>query len=828
MRKIFTLLMALVIAVPLFTVQASTAIYDFKSGTLSQREGTTKKNVLNYSDGATLSISGRDDKDFSGYDSKKLITINGKGYQYIKNSNGAEMTYVAPEGMAVAKVKIYTFVNSTDQNVSYWKIIGPNTYTAETGTIITQNTGSSDCYTNPTIVTDEFETPLPLFALNNGGKQLCFILEVELVPANDKINPELKWSANEAEVSILDTDPELPILTVAPSENAAEIISAVTYGSSDEAVATIDATGKVAIVGEGTTKISAQITESETMNPATASYTLTVKGLYSTAIYSMSDGTLSSWDGKNSNNQIIFPNGAHLDLTGNPEKSYSTAKEITYNGSKYQTIKGSNKAANTFYAPDGYSVTKVTFISYVNIAQDKLASARTTYWSRVGSTTFTEETAQILVCPNDKLDNPDIFTYEFETPCTSFNYNNEGEQVCTIMEIELMEGKGEEAKIITSLRWSDKDWTVDYGESSYTFPTLAVSPVEHEAEILAAVKYSSSDQNVATINDKGEITIVAIGTTTIRAAIEEMDNMESSYATYTLVVNDPTVINKSWDFTTWSNAKYEETTIVDGLTIHANVDKWMEVNNKIFKCQGGASINGDQLTRALSFEVPGPVKITVNVASSSSAERSVGAAAGEWTSLIGSHPAMATTEDKVFYYEGDATTIYVYSLNGGLSFSSISVVTIDPSEAPAAPTVTCRGMVDGVVELNEDGNVVVEFDLAEGHNLYYHFEADPAATPARAIHNSGKTYNVAEDNTVAVSTPGTLEFFAQDPASGKMSEIDAVTIVKAGTTTAITKIEAEAAGIEYYNLQGIRVENPSTGLYIRRQGEKASKVYIIR
>lgn len=30
----------------------------------------------------------------------------------------------------------------------------------------------------------------------------------------------------------------------------------------------------------------------------------------------------------------------------------------------------------------------------------------------------------------------------------------------------------------------------------------------------------------------------------------------------------------------------------------------------------------------------------------------------------------------------------------------------------------------------------------------------------------------------------------------------------------------------YYNLQGIRVDNPSTGIYIRRQGNKASKVYI--
>ena len=31
---------------------------------------------------------------------------------------------------------------------------------------------------------------------------------------------------------------------------------------------------------------------------------------------------------------------------------------------------------------------------------------------------------------------------------------------------------------------------------------------------------------------------------------------------------------------------------------------------------------------------------------------------------------------------------------------------------------------------------------------------------------------------------------------------------------------------EYYNLQGVRVENPQNGLYIKRVGAKAVKVYV--
>ncbi len=42
----------------------------------------------------------------------------------------------------------------------------------------------------------------------------------------------------------------------------------------------------------------------------------------------------------------------------------------------------------------------------------------------------------------------------------------------------------------------------------------------------------------------------------------------------------------------------------------------------------------------------------------------------------------------------------------------------------------------------------------------------------------------------------------------------------------ITVDNNENAPVEYYNLQGVRVENPANGLYIRYQGTKASKVFV--
>ena len=45
--------------------------------------------------------------------------------------------------------------------------------------------------------------------------------------------------------------------------------------------------------------------------------------------------------------------------------------------------------------------------------------------------------------------------------------------------------------------------------------------------------------------------------------------------------------------------------------------------------------------------------------------------------------------------------------------------------------------------------------------------------------------------------------------------------------TGIADIVAdENAPVEYFNLQGIRVENPENGLYIRRQGNKVTKVIV--
>ncbi|MCM1163956.1 MAG: hypothetical protein NC339_06895 [Muribaculaceae bacterium] len=54
-----------------------------------------------------------------------------------------------------------------------------------------------------------------------------------------------------------------------------------------------------------------------------------------------------------------------------------------------------------------------------------------------------------------------------------------------------------------------------------------------------------------------------------------------------------------------------------------------------------------------------------------------------------------------------------------------------------------------------------------------------------------------------------------------------VKVTKEGGNSGIADVvAAENAPVEYFNLQGVRVENPANGLYIRRQGSTVTKVMV--
>lgn len=78
-------------------------------------------------------------------------------------------------------------------------------------------------------------------------------------------------------------------------------------------------------------------------------------------------------------------------------------------------------------------------------------------------------------------------------------------------------------------------------------------------------------------------------------------------------------------------------------------------------------------------------------------------------------------------------------------------------------------------------------------------------------------------------------YHGDDSSSAEKNDEDCFTykharIGKLSTSGGVENVNAAVAEsdapVEYYNLQGVRVDNPQPGIYIRRQGSKVSKVLL--
>lgn len=153
-----------------------------------------------------------------------------------------------------------------------------------------------------------------------------------------------------------------------------------------------------------------------------------------------------------------------------------------------------------------------------------------------------------------------------------------------------------------------------------------------------------------------------------------------------------------------------------------------------------------------------------------------------------------------------------------------------------APTASVEGVADLTAGLDIKGKeTVVKLNAAEeGHNVYAVFVAAetgtgvaPADAAATMTHDEleGQTFSLVGEDGVKVNAPGTLYFFSHDPASDLKSKLAQLTVKD--STTGVNGLEVDAnAPVEYYNLNGVRVANPENGVFIRRQGNKVSKVVV--
>lgn len=98
----------------------------------------------------------------------------------------------------------------------------------------------------------------------------------------------------------------------------------------------------------------------------------------------------------------------------------------------------------------------------------------------------------------------------------------------------VLTGKSSDGRIASGLAFSAQSATALLGSDENTFPTLT-NPNNLD------VSFASSNEQVATINENGAISLIAAGETTIEASFQGNDEYSAGSASYTLTVVDPNV-----------------------------------------------------------------------------------------------------------------------------------------------------------------------------------------------------------------------------------------------------------------------------------------------
>lgn len=174
-----------------------------------------------------------------------------------------------------------------------------------------------------------------------------------------------------------------------------------------------------------------------------------------------------------------------------------------------------------------------------------------------------------------------------------------------------------------------------------------------------------------------------------------------------------------------------------------------------------------------------------------------------------------------------------FVLPAGYEFSAV--------EGGLAVALTKPGVP--ALAINEAAKTVTA-TAEEGCTIWYQVSDNPAAAAMQAfsVLTAEETAAIEADDTWTNS--GLQEYtvtvengknyaFAAVPAgmTPSMTHSDAtgVSVSATGVITGVEGVEADAdinAPVEYFNLQGQPVANPSNGIYIRRQGSKVAKVII--
>lgn len=402
-----------------------------------------------------------------------------------------------------------------------------------------------------------------------------------------------------------------------------------------------------------------------------------------------------------------------------------------------------------------------------------------------------------------------------------------------------------------TLDWGVENVSAVLGDDTFVAPVLTCEPDDEAVKKL--IQYNSTDENVATINANGKLTIVGAGETTISAVIEGSDAVKAATASYELTVeNDPNTLlllfnsatlsgvddsSPSWKFITdekeWTITNFSIGENGNGITCGKDVasittdffftDHLKEIVLTVSDLKEGA-VDNITLYAYVDDKLNHPIEsITVEQPTEGNIVFDVTAQPGlKYSIVVNCNTADAAgsiTISKIAYLK--ATEV-----------NSATQATLYVSENDKDFTVLAPGTY-----ASNDNWVVLKFDTPESHSVWHRFVngdkiIDPVAkAPAfisRATANADRHgFNQYAEQSFKHVENGTLEYYTEN-ADGTRSAVNSV--VFSGVTS-VNEIDCDDSEqpAQFFNLQGIRIERPTaTGTYIVRRGNKTEKVFISR
>lgn len=339
--------------------------------------------------------------------------------------------------------------------------------------------------------------------------------------------------------------------------------------------------------------------------------------------------------------------------------------------------------------------------------------------------------------------------------------------------------------------------------------------VEATGEAKTITRFNGSNNNTMfeLNNDCG------VSTLTLRNLILKNEN--------TAVANSMIAVQKGTVVLDKVTAEYATT---NGSLINIKETGWLyltdsKAGNVFINTNGHLHLAGNNTIAIDLAAVSGAKFARIQVEGAMTNETPIAITSADMSSYIGK--TLVTVAEGV---EADPSK---FALPAGYEFSAV--------EGGLAVALTKPGVPSLAID---EAAKTVTVTAEEGCTVWYQVNDNPAAAAMQAfsVLTAEETATIEADDTWTNS--GLQEYtvtvengknyaFAAVPAgmTPSMTHSDAtgVSVSATGVITGVEDVEADAdinAPVEYFNLQGQPVANPSNGIYIRRQGSKVAKVII--